>query len=198
MEVFRKERKLAIENRLIAFTTDMLPEKLKEDIADFPIFTYEYNQEAIERYLKTNRSNRTLLHDYLNQELGGLDKMLFVDTGYWGRCTGYMRKFFSKKETKDILLFGIKGSNCFREDCTEENFTNLVESLKHGFEIEGLKRENGKIVVVKRPKHEHARNLHIADYSAIEILALEYIHGKVGEDRIKEVLERVKYTAARL
>ena len=193
MEIFKQEKKLNIENKIIAFTTKMLPKKLLDSLKEKRPYSlkspFEETQERITRYVKKYRKNKTLLHDYLLQELKGSDPMLFIDSGFWGRCVGYLNAFFSKKKTDYLLMCGPSESNHFIEDVNEENYTNYLEGLiKHGFEIENLKKDGGKIIVSKRAL-DFQKNMHMADYIAIEIDALEHIYGSLSNKQILKICQ---------
>jgi len=196
MEIFKQEKGLDIENRIIAFTSDMLPKKLSDSLKKIDYSSIESafkkGQEIIVKYVDKYRKNRNLLHSYISQELDDTDNMLFIDTGFWGRGVGYLNAFFSKKKTDYLLVAGPPGSNHFIKDYSEENYANYLETqIRHGFEIEKLKKENGKIIASKRAL-DFQKELHIADYLAIEINALEYIYKSLNDGQIRKVLK--KYT----
>lgn len=182
-----------IPQKRVAFTREMLPEKLKSLMCQLQTDAieeyFEETQELIEDYVERNRPRKSLLHQYLNQELSGLDNMLFVDTGYWGTCTKYMKEFFSN-DSDYFLVFGPPGSNSYKHDVSEEGWTNIIENgIKHGFGIDGLKRGN-KGIVVTTFEQPLEKRLQIPDYIAVEINALEFVHKEVSDEQIEKVLEK--------
>ena len=197
MEHFREARNLDLENRLITFNREMRPkayvEKMEEAKPDF-----DKMKKAAADFLKKRRYDKTLLNDYLRQELGDAKRLLFIDTGFWGTCVLYAQEFFHKKQTDHMQVVGIEGSNCQIKDQDEENITQMMEHrIDHGFEIRRLRRKEGIVTVETYPlelfEKEHRRKSCVADYIAVEMNALEYLHGKVDDHMIRKVLE--KYTS---
>ena len=143
MQHFKEARGLDNELRQVALTRDMYPGWYNVDLE-----TVRY-QEALKRsnewMTQRIRNRKTLLHDYLRQELEDLDNMLFVDTGFLGTATIYLQAFFDKKKTDHFLVVGKKGTNRYVTDYSEDDLTcSIEEGTAHGYQIDGLKRKKVK------------------------------------------------------
>lgn len=192
--IINQESNLNLDLRTIGFTRDMLPKKLNEKL--FNQRNYETRNKLIAGHLSRNRRSKTYLHQYLLQELGCLDRMLFIDTGFYGTITTYLENFFVKKETNQFLFTGPQGSNCFVPDTSGENTANFVENqIKHPYQILGLEKTE-KIVLQRNPYlqypkdyQQHIQETYLSDYSAILVNALEQFHEtSLLEQKIQEYL----------
>lgn len=197
MDVFRNEKALDMESRIIAFTTKMMPDKLRSATdkmmlrSDSALSIFNAIEMKIHCFVSRHRADDTYLHRYLHQELDDLDKLLFIDTGYWGRCISYLCNLFDDKKTDYVLLRGPEQSRCFSlSDLGGESVNSFENQLNHGFDIVGLADEDGKIVIkTEKEQYYHEYNLHLADYFAVEANAYEHI-GLLTADKEHELMKK--------
>jgi len=181
MEIFKKQKQLGIENRIITLTRDMLPVEIcaitdkLSFISQDASLTFGEIEKQISEFVKQNKQYETDLHRYLSQEFDNLENMLFIDIGYWGRCTSYLMNYFDDSDY--MLVRGPRSSKCFNsDDFGGESVNGLENQIKHGFEIKGLVEQDGMIIIRTEPEHYYKNhNLHIVDYMAIEANAYDHL-----------------------
>jgi len=215
LEIFAKESGRKIDSRSIAVTRDLLPKKLRISLGSIDtreyIFAYnqviddyskcgksdlallnsaskrrfETEQGIIKEYVNAHKGEDTLLHRYLMQELNGVKNPLFIDTGFWGKCTGYPFYFFEGSDY--ILYYGPMSSKHIVTAISEEAGPLIMDHIDHGHSIDGL--IDGEKISVDRTQN-HYQNRHVTEYMAIEFAALEDIFGNVPEHKIVELLTK--------
>jgi hypothetical protein len=196
MEIFREEDNRDITNRIIGFTRSMIPPSLTVRIQDCkasnltPERKYEALVDIIENYVRRNGHKDHRIHRYFRQELQGEGEMLFVDTGFWATCVNYLSLFFYNDTNHQIIYLGPEGSNKIVQGYDENDALRFEDSVKHGFEIEGLIESDGRFELRKTQHSPFYAKEMITDYIAIEMVALEHLFGTVPDKRVKKLIDK--------
>jgi hypothetical protein len=81
-----------------------------------------------------------LLHRYLSESLEGMgQRILAVDTGFWGTMCLYLKTLFPKRVADYLLAAGPEGSRAWRTDSSEHGVSQQIENaFNYPYEYQDL------------------------------------------------------------